>query len=112
MKYSPCDRKINVITSVSKTNITLCVKDFGIGISKEKQHKVFDRFFRAEDANDTFGGLGLGLFISSEIIKRHSGQIWVESIKGKGAKFCFTLPIKHIKKLNLQTNILIEEKNE
>jgi two-component system CheB/CheR fusion protein len=71
------------------------VQDFGIGIPKEKQQKVFERFFRVGDAEDTFAGLGLGLFISSEIIKRHGGQIGVES-KGKGARFFFSLPIKQL----------------
>ena len=113
IKYSPHDKKIIVTTSVDKSNVTLCIQDFGIGISKEKQSKVFDRFFRAGDANDTFAGLGLGLFISSEIVKRHGGRIWVNSIKDEGSTFCFTLPIKHDTTLHQQTNTLVEEeKNE
>lgn len=109
IKYSPHNEKIVIATSVNKTSVTLCVQDFGIGISKEKQAKIFERFFRAGDSDDTFGGLGLGLFISSEIIKRHGGKIWVESTKGKGSSFCFTLPIKHSTRLNQQTNTLVEE---
>jgi len=113
IKYSPHDTKIIFTTSVNKNSVTLCVQDFGIGISKEKQNKVFERFFRAQDSDDTFGGLGLGLFISSEIIKRHGGRIWVKSTKGKGSTFCFTLPTKHDTRLNQQTNTLMEEeKNE
>jgi signal transduction histidine kinase len=87
----------------------LRIQDFGIGISKEKQDKVFDRFFRAGDVDDTFAGLGLGLFISSEIVKRHGGRIWVKSVKGEGSTFCFTLPIKHDTTLHQQTNTLVEE---
>lgn len=112
IKYSPHDTKIIVTITVNKTSVTLCVQDFGIGISKEKQDKVFERFFRAGDADDTFGGLGLGLFISSEIVKRHGGRIWVESTKGKGSTFCFTLPIKHNTRLNQQTNTLVEEEKD
>jgi signal transduction histidine kinase len=109
IKYSPHDEKIIITTSVDKTNVFLCIQDFGIGISKEKQGKVFNRFFRAGDADNTFAGLGLGLFISSEIVKRHGGRIWVESIKNKGSTFCFTLPIKHDTTLHQQTNTLMEE---
>lgn len=70
------------------------MQDFGVGIPKDKQDKVFERFFRASGlGKDTFPGLGLGLYISSEIIKRLKGRIWVESIEGKGSTFCFILPI-------------------
>ncbi len=63
-------------------------------IPAEKQSNVFDRFFRVGgDKQDTFPGLGLGLFISSEIIKRHNGNLTVKSIVGKGSTFCFTLPL-------------------
>ncbi len=113
IKYSLHDSSIIVTTSINKTSVGLCVQDFGIGISKEKQAKIFERFFRAGDSDETFAGLGLGLFISSEIIKRHDGKIWVDSIKGKGSKFCFSLPFKHNTGLNRKTNTLMEEeKNE
>jgi PAS domain S-box-containing protein/excisionase family DNA binding protein len=109
IKYSPHGEKIFVTTAVTKKTVTLCVQDFGIGIPKGKQSKVFDRFFRAGHADDSFAGLGLGLFISSEIVKRHGGRMWVESIEGKGSKFCFSLPMKHDTIINQQTNTLIEE---
>lgn len=95
IKYSPQDNDIIVTTSRNKNNIILRVQDFGIGIPKEKINKIFDRYFRIGNAEDSYGGLGLGLFISREIIKRHGGQIWVDSIEGKGSTFCFSLPIKH-----------------
>ena len=95
IKYSPYDKRIIVETSTNKKEVTLSVRDFGVGIPKNKQSQVFERFFRVGDAADTFGGLGLGLFISSEIVKRHSGHMWVESSKGKGSVFCFTIPLKH-----------------
>ncbi len=84
--------------------MTLAVKDFGVGISKEKQEKVFERFYRVSGPKyNTFPGLGLGLYISSEIIKRQGGKIWVESRIGKGSTFYFTLPknrSKYLRKSN------------
>ena len=68
------------------------VQDFGIGISKEHQEKIFERFYRVYTEDEkTFPGLGMGLYISSDIIERHNGKIWVESEKGKGSTFYFTL---------------------
>ena len=95
IKYSPDNNQIIVSTAVENENVTLSVQDFGIGISAEKQPKIFERFFRVTGGGkETFPGLGLGLFISAEIIKRHNGTISVESIEGKGSIFCFSLPMK------------------
>ena len=94
IKYSPNANEILITSSIENNSIKLCVRDFGIGIPEEKQANVFDRFFRVSgDKQDTFPGLGLGLFISSEIIKRHEGNLTVKSIPGEGATFCFTLPL-------------------
>ena len=66
----------------------MSVQDYGIGIAKEHQHKIFERFYQVTDPEEkTYPGLGIGLYISCEIIKRHGGQIWVESKKGEGAYF-------------------------
>ncbi|MBA3723387.1 MAG: PAS domain-containing sensor histidine kinase [Candidatus Levybacteria bacterium] len=98
IKYSPHSKKIIVKTEVDKDYITLCVQDFGVGIPKDKQDRVFEQFFRVSgEKQHTFPGLGLGLYISSEIIKRQGGKIWVESIIGKGSTFCFKLPRKRLK---------------
>lgn len=94
IKYSPHSDKIIVKGSHENGSVNLCVQDFGIGISKKNKDKVFDRFQRASGPNNqTYPGLGLGLYISSEIIKRMKGKIWVESKKGEGSTFCFSLPI-------------------
>ena len=62
---------------------------------KDKLDKVFEQFYRVSGAmQHTFPGLGLGLYISSEIIKREGGRIWVTSVEGKGSTFCFELPAK------------------
>jgi len=69
------------------------MEDFGIGIAEDKLYRVFEQFYRVSgNMQHTFPGLGLGLFISSEIIKREGGRIWVSSQEGKGSKFCFSIP--------------------
>ena len=93
IKYSPNSNKIIVHTYVKNREVILCVQDFGVGISKDHQQKVFEQFYRVSgEMQHTFPGLGLGLYISSEIIKRVGGRIWVTSNKGEGASFCFALP--------------------
>lgn len=99
IKYSPHSEKIVVSTQATKKLVTLSVRDFGVGIPKEKQDKVFEKFFRVSGPKqDTYPGLGLGLYISAEIIKRQNGRIWVESIKDQGSTFYFSLPTAPKKK--------------
>lgn len=94
IKYSPDSDKVIVKTLFDTNHATLAVRDYGVGIPAESKHHVFERFFRVSGpGKDTYPGLGLGLFISSEIIKRHRGRIWVESKVGKGSTFYFTLPL-------------------
>ncbi|MET0466027.1 MAG: HAMP domain-containing sensor histidine kinase, partial [Chitinophagaceae bacterium] len=95
IKYSPNADQINVSTSADDRFVKVCIRDFGVGIPSDKHEKVFEQFYRVSgDKQHTFPGLGLGLYISSEIIKREGGRIWVESVEGKGSNFCFTLPRK------------------
>jgi len=92
-KYSPDADKITITSKVKAGNTTVCVEDFGIGIAKEAMDRIFDKFYRVHDPTiNTFPGLGLGLYIASEIIKRQNGKIWATSTKNKGSKFCFSLP--------------------
>lgn len=93
IKYSISSDKIIVQLKNSDTGISLSVKDFGLGINKDQLPYVFDRFYREPGLNqETFPGIGVGLYISAEIINRHNGKIGVESTKGKGSTFSFTLP--------------------
>jgi signal transduction histidine kinase len=95
VKYSPGGGEILITSEKIDDNVRVSVKDGGIGISKDILNKVFDRFFRAGGAvMNTYPGMGLGLFISAEIIHRHGGTISVDSEEGKGAIFYFTLPVK------------------
>jgi signal transduction histidine kinase/CHASE3 domain sensor protein len=92
VKYSEDGSKISIIASVEDQYIKVAVTDRGIGIPADKIPFVFDRFFRVERTSDRFSGLGLGLYISSEIISLHGGRIGVTSELRKGSTFWFTLP--------------------
>lgn len=94
IKYSPDQEKIVVTVSQKDGHVQLCVQDFGIGMPEEKKDRVFEQYYRVSgDEETTFPGLGLGLYIASEIIERSEGKIWVNSILDKGSTFCFSLPI-------------------
>ncbi len=91
VKYLPNADK--VIISTQKTadgKAKFCVRDFGIGLEKDKTNKIFEQFYRVVD-DKAYDGIGLGLFISAEIIKRSGGEIQVESELGKGSDFCFQI---------------------
>jgi signal transduction histidine kinase len=100
IKFSPDGSIINVATRKEKDDILFEVQDFGRGIPKDKQDKVFETFYQVDSGTDIkFGGAGLGLAISRGIVIAHGGNIWVESegISGKGSTFKFTLPVKSVK---------------
>lgn len=93
IKYSPNGGKVVVSVDNEEKGVRVSVKDFGIGIAPHEVDKIFDRFYRVKDAKGrTFPGLGIGLYISHEIISRHRGKLWVESKLGKGSTFNFRLP--------------------
>lgn len=92
IKYSPQKDEIVIKTSCENNKVRLSVSDMGIGIPKEEHPNIFKRFYRVSGRNNyTFPGMGLGLFISSEIIKRHDGKIFFESEDGKGSTFSFEI---------------------
>jgi PAS domain S-box-containing protein len=94
VKYSPEAKKVTIKTFIKNGKAVVSVADLGIGISKEHQQKIFDRFFRVEgDHERTYPGFGIGLYISAEIVKRNGGEISVESAPGKGSTFSFSLPL-------------------
>lgn len=92
IKYSPNASQVIVYTAFADEEIKVVVKDFGVGVPMDQQELIFDRFFRVSDTAYHFSGLGLGLYISAEIIKRHHGQIGVLN-PGIGSEFYFTLPL-------------------
>ncbi|MEJ6981790.1 PAS domain S-box protein [Pedobacter sp. P351] len=92
-KYSPDSDEILLIIKTSGEMLTLSVQDYGVGIPEEKAPYIFNRFFRVEDTSFKFSGLGIGLFISREIIQRHKGKLYFDSKVGEGSTFTFTIPI-------------------
>lgn len=94
IKYSPESRAVIISTRLSDGQLEVRVKDFGIGIPADKTGQVFDRFYRVNDTNHKFSGLGLGLYISAEIVARHGGTIGVESEENKGSVFWFRIPLE------------------
>ncbi|HKY62986.1 MAG TPA: HAMP domain-containing sensor histidine kinase [bacterium] len=86
---------IGILSSRVGDMLRVCVRDEGIGIEEKDQHFIFEEFRQADgDLTREFGGTGLGLAIAKHIVERHGGRIWVESKKGEGAQFYFTLPLK------------------
>lgn len=95
VKYSPQESKIIASLEVQKQKAIVSIKDEGVSISKAKQKSIFDKYYRIK--NKGGNGFGLGLYIAKEIIKHHHGKIWVESKKGKGNTFYFSLPLRPLK---------------
>jgi PAS domain S-box-containing protein len=93
IKYSPSSKRIEITVMHDEERATVCVRDFGIGINPQKLPHLFDRYYRVDAFGHQFSGLGLGLYISSEIIARHNGKIGVDSTVGSGSNFWFSIPI-------------------
>ncbi|HEX7458283.1 MAG TPA: CheR family methyltransferase, partial [Ginsengibacter sp.] len=93
VKYSPKAKEVFINIIQKNGEIEVSIKDNGIGIRKQSLERIFERYYREEQRAVHFQGLGIGLFISHEIIQRHKGKIWAESEPGKGSTFYFTVPI-------------------
>ncbi len=94
IKYSPHSHKVLIRITKNRHHVKVSVQDFGIGIAISDRERIFERFFQASNkSQQTYPGLGLGLYITSEIVKRHHGNIWVDSAEGKGSTFSFILPV-------------------
>ncbi|WP_114937907.1 PAS domain-containing sensor histidine kinase [Mucilaginibacter endophyticus] len=93
VKYSTDNKKIIIKTEQNDKKVRVSVTDFGIGMSAEQIDHIFERFYRVEDKKFMASGLGMGLYISAEIINNHKGSIGVVSELGEGATFYFELPL-------------------
>jgi signal transduction histidine kinase len=93
VKYAPESKIIKLHISKAQDFVKVVVQDFGPGIPESKIPHLFDRYYRADTAGYQYSGLGLGLYICADIIRRHKGGIGVESKEGVGSKFWFTLPL-------------------
>ncbi len=92
VKFSPDNKEVVIEVSSKKNQVLLSVKDKGIGIPPGDMTIIFDRYSKLKTKSNFSTGLGIGLYISAEIIKRQKGEIWVESEEGKGSVFSFSLP--------------------
>lgn len=94
IKYSPNADRIIVSTENNNDNVVVSVRDFGLGVSESNKENIFERFYTGrEKEKRNIPGFGMGLYICKEIIKGHGGELWVESKRGKGSTFYFSLPI-------------------
>ena len=93
VKYSPDGSDVTVIVEDKGDSYVTAVSDRGIGIPADELNQVFERFHRGRQVSSTnYGGLGLGLYITKQIVERHGGTIWVDSKEGQGTSFYFSLP--------------------
>jgi PAS domain S-box-containing protein len=91
VKYSATGSLIEVSSEQENGKLRVCVKDNGMGIKADAIPRLFERYYRVEQTSN-IAGFGIGLYLSSEIIKAHGGTIWAESEFGRGSRFCFELP--------------------
>jgi PAS domain S-box-containing protein len=93
VKYAPENKDIMINISKENDMAKISVQDFGRGIPTDKIPHLFERYYRVDASGVQYSGLGLGLYISAEIINRHGGKMGVESEEGKGSTFWFTIPL-------------------
>ncbi|TAK34613.1 MAG: PAS domain S-box protein [Chloroflexota bacterium] len=92
--YSPQGGEVDVAVYIRGREVVVSVRDRGVGIPEGKQSRIFQRFYRAHTGTPyDYGGMGVGLYISHEIIRRHGGRMWFESKEGEGSTFYFSLPL-------------------
>jgi signal transduction histidine kinase len=95
IRYSPEGGEVDVGVSVEGGEAVVSVTDRGVGIPAEKQSRIFERFYRAHTGTHyDYGGMGVGLYISREIVRRLGGKLWFESREGEGSTFRFSLPLE------------------
>jgi PAS domain S-box-containing protein len=94
IKYSPDGGRIEILAELREPNLHFSVKDNGMGIEQEKLGHIFNQFYRVDPKDRRISGMGLGLYITKEIIERHGGKIQVKSELGKGSEFTFNIPVR------------------
>lgn len=93
IKYASASKEIIISSERLNDMVKISVTDQGNGIPKAKLPHLFERYYRAESDSSSYSGLGLGLYICSQIVKKHGGEIGADSELGKGSTFWFTLPL-------------------
>ena len=99
LKYSGKVRNVSLRAWDEEESVFLEVQDEGIGISKEEQKKIFEKFYRCDNARESdIKGSGIGLTLVAHIVKAHRGEVILESDEGKGTKVTIKLPVKRKEK--------------
>ncbi len=94
VKYAPASKRLTVNVFSENGNVIVGVEDYGPGIPADKRLSIFQPFYQLENTNRaSFSGMGLGLYISAEIMRIHGGDVWVESVVGKGSTFYINIPV-------------------
>jgi PAS domain S-box-containing protein len=94
IRFSPLGGEVAIAVRREDRDAVVSVRDHGVGIPAERQDRIFERFYRAHaGTSQDYGGLGLGLDVSREIVARHGGRMWFESEQGEGSTFSFSLPL-------------------
>ena len=101
VKFSPDGSEIDidihidlVVGSAQPPAATVVVRDRGPGIQPEHRERIFERFYQAQSPSSAPAGMGLGLYISRQIVELHGGRIWTESADGGGSRFFLTIPLR------------------
>ena len=102
IKYMTGPGDITITVSSTKEEVVVTIKDEGVGIPAKDIERIFERFYRASGSASSFAGSGIGLYISAEIIRAHSGKLWAESEIEKGSTFYFLIPVNQPKKVDKQ----------
>ncbi len=116
IKFTPGMGKIIVSIKNQENFVLVSVKDNGVGIPKEKQEKLFSKFYQAQHAKMDLkyitAGTGLGLYIVKGIVEAHGGNVYLESEVGKGTTISFTIPVAEKKQAAIPTSTIIEKANQ
>jgi signal transduction histidine kinase len=96
VKYSSDGGKVTVSGQILPDEIVICVSDEGTGIAPEDVPRVFDLFYRSNEASRKTPGAGLGLYLAKAVVEAHAGRIWVDDRVSDGARICFSLPRRAI----------------
>ena len=93
IKYSPKGGEVRITGAFDDDNVTVSVKDQGVGLPQDEQERIFERFYRVDDAlSRKTQGTGLGLYLARAVIEAHHGKIWVNSVFGQGSTFTVSIP--------------------
>ncbi len=93
VRFSPSGGEVEASVQTCDHEVTVAVRDHGVGIPEDRQAQVFERFYRAHAGTpQDYGGLAVGLDLAREIVRRHGGRLWFESAPGAGSTFHFSLP--------------------